>query len=187
MKRPYSSLQAGTQPSSAVIVQILSYQALHLNQELKPDQICFLLIAALIIGWCWHVIFSTSDIFYSFIIFLILIGNNLWLLLDSSVKQSQGPTNATADATVEVQRYLREEHPMNRRPIRVLATKETSVPPPLPAGTTFLCTPASSLPCERAPKLILFLEKNLQQSSHHLQKHCHIQHKHFYSFVSDIT
>ncbi|KAJ4924099.1 hypothetical protein JOQ06_000339 [Pogonophryne albipinna] len=77
-------------------------------------------------------------------------GNKLGHKLDQTVKMSRRTKNATADATVEVQRYPAElnigrlEDPLN-----YWQTQKHVYPNLHKPAVTFLCTPASSVPCER--------------------------------------
>ncbi len=59
-------------------------------------------------------------------------------------------TNATADATVEVQRYLSDPNiPRTEDPLHLWATQKAVYPHLHCLALEFLCTPASSVPCER--------------------------------------
>ncbi|KAG9261818.1 zinc finger BED domain-containing protein 4-like [Astyanax mexicanus] len=58
--------------------------------------------------------------------------------------------NATADATVEVQRYLSDPIiPRTEDPLRFWASQKNVYPHLYHLALEFLCTPASSVPCER--------------------------------------
>ncbi|KAK0134299.1 Zinc finger BED domain-containing protein 4 [Merluccius polli] len=104
----------------------------------------------------------------------------LWRHLDATVQQNRLTNNATADAIVEVQRYLKEAH-INRAdgPLQYWNTRKSFYAHLYILSLRFLCTPASSVPCERvfskagevvskkrnrlSPKVleqILFLNKN---------------------------
>jgi hypothetical protein len=94
---------------------------------------------------------------------------------------SKQSNSATADAIVEVQRYLREPHiKRNDDPLQYWEMHKLLFPHLYILSLKFLCTPASSVPCERvfskagevvskkrnrlSPKVleqILFLNKNL--------------------------
>ncbi|XP_023811126.1 zinc finger BED domain-containing protein 4-like isoform X1 [Oryzias latipes] len=74
----------------------------------------------------------------------------LWALLDRHVGVQQQVTSTTASATVEVQRYLKEPHiPRTQDPLRYWVTHKVLYPHLYKLAMKFLCTPASSVPCER--------------------------------------
>ncbi|KAK1900426.1 Zinc finger BED domain containing protein 1 [Dissostichus eleginoides] len=78
------------------------------------------------------------------------IRNKLWHKLDQTVKLSRKTKNATADATVEVQRYLAEPNIGRLEdPLNYWQTQKHVYPNLHKLAVTFLCTPASSVPCER--------------------------------------
>ncbi|KAK0151151.1 Zinc finger BED domain-containing protein 1 [Merluccius polli] len=104
----------------------------------------------------------------------------LWRHLDATVQRTRQTHNTTADAIVEVQRYLKEPH-INRSddPLQYWNTHKPLYPHLYILSLKFLCTPAFSVPCERifskagevvskkrnrlSPKVleqILFLNKN---------------------------
>jgi len=77
-------------------------------------------------------------------------GNKLWQKLDRTVKLSRKTKNPTADATVEVQRYLAEPNIGRLEdPLNYWQTQRHVYPNLYTLAVTFLCTPASSVPCER--------------------------------------
>ncbi|KAG9272805.1 zinc finger BED domain-containing protein 4-like isoform X1 [Astyanax mexicanus] len=77
-------------------------------------------------------------------------GEGLWDLLDSHVVETRRVRNATADATVEVQRYLSDPIiPRTEDPLRFWASQKNVYPHLYHLALEFLCTPASSVPCER--------------------------------------
>ncbi|XP_030000950.1 zinc finger BED domain-containing protein 4-like [Sphaeramia orbicularis] len=74
----------------------------------------------------------------------------LWALLDRHVGAQQQVTSSTASATVEVQRYLKEPHiPRTEDPLKYWVTHKVLYPHLYNLAINFLCTPASSMPCER--------------------------------------
>uniref|UniRef100_A0A669B7A9 HAT C-terminal dimerisation domain-containing protein n=1 Tax=Oreochromis niloticus TaxID=8128 RepID=A0A669B7A9_ORENI len=76
-------------------------------------------------------------------------GGGLWDLLDSHMVERQ-VRNATADATVEVQRYMADPLiPRTEDPLHFWATRKNVYPHLHKLALQFLCTPASSVPCER--------------------------------------
>ncbi|KAM9391552.1 zinc finger BED domain-containing protein 4-like [Pholidichthys leucotaenia] len=75
-------------------------------------------------------------------------GNNLWQPLDIEVGRQT--KNATADAIQEVQRYLAEGNiARSQDPLRYWDNQKASYPNLFQLALEFLCTPASSVPCER--------------------------------------
>ncbi|XP_023813810.1 zinc finger BED domain-containing protein 4-like [Oryzias latipes] len=76
--------------------------------------------------------------------------DGLWALLDRHVGVQQQVTSTTASATVEVQRYLKEPHiPRTQDPLRYWVTHKVLYPHLYKLAMKILCTPASSVPCER--------------------------------------
>ena len=74
----------------------------------------------------------------------------LWRHLDVSVSQNRRTHNATADAMVEVQRYMTEPNIFRTDdPLEYWAIHKHVYPHLYVLAHTFLCTPASSVPCER--------------------------------------
>jgi hypothetical protein len=75
---------------------------------------------------------------------------NLWESLDRDACQARKGRNATADATVEVQRYLTDP-PISRceDPLKYLREHQNVYTHLFKLANTFLCTPASSVPSER--------------------------------------
>ncbi|XP_024117292.1 zinc finger BED domain-containing protein 1 [Oryzias melastigma] len=77
-------------------------------------------------------------------------GSKLWHRLDVSVMEARTSQNATADATVEVQRYLSEPN-IGRleNPLEYWERQQLIYPTLYKLAIAFLSTPASSVPCER--------------------------------------
>ncbi|XP_078023476.1 E3 SUMO-protein ligase ZBED1-like [Epinephelus lanceolatus] len=76
-------------------------------------------------------------------------GNKLWRHLDDTVMQARGQ-NVTADATVEVQRYMMEPNIGRREdPLEYWDRQKHLYPHLHKLALAFLSTPASSVPCER--------------------------------------
>ncbi|XP_076869612.1 E3 SUMO-protein ligase ZBED1-like [Brachyhypopomus gauderio] len=77
-------------------------------------------------------------------------GSKLWFHLDAMVTESRGIHSVTADATVEVQRYL-AEHNIDRTedPLQYWERQRCIHPSLYRLAVGYLCTPASSVPCER--------------------------------------
>ncbi|KAK0140929.1 Zinc finger BED domain-containing protein 1 [Merluccius polli] len=77
-------------------------------------------------------------------------GSKLWRRLDTSVMEARRSQNVTADATVEVQRYLSEPN-IGRleNPLGYWERQKLLYPNLHKLALAFLCTPASSVPCER--------------------------------------
>ncbi|KAK7930580.1 hypothetical protein WMY93_006975 [Mugilogobius chulae] len=77
-------------------------------------------------------------------------GPRLWDLLDQQVLDSKKIKNATASATVEVQRYLSELNvARSEDPLVYWAQKKELYPHLYELALKYLCIPASSVPCER--------------------------------------
>ncbi|XP_039616000.1 E3 SUMO-protein ligase ZBED1-like [Polypterus senegalus] len=76
--------------------------------------------------------------------------DNLWQLLDLRVSEAQRVHSATADATVEVQRYLMDAY-LGRQEDPLLYWKEriTVYPSLYQLAIKYLCLPATSVPSER--------------------------------------
>ncbi|KAK1889339.1 Zinc finger BED domain containing protein 1 [Dissostichus eleginoides] len=108
-------------------------------------------------------------------------GLNLWETLDRDASEARTARNATADATVEVQRYMTDP-PLERSkdPLAYWVDHQNVYPNLFKLAKQFLCMPASSVPSERVfskcgeilskkrnrlnPKTvekIMFLNKNL--------------------------
>ncbi|XP_072560099.1 uncharacterized protein [Paramormyrops kingsleyae] len=107
--------------------------------------------------------------------------SGLWDLLDSDVGESRQIKSSTADATVEVQQYLSDPNITHTEdPLRFWDMQQAVYPHLYELAVQFLCTPASSVPCEwvfskagevmnkkrnqlspRTVEQILFLNKNL--------------------------
>ncbi|XP_070399388.1 zinc finger BED domain-containing protein 4-like [Nothobranchius furzeri] len=74
--------------------------------------------------------------------------DNRWQQLDQEVGRQT--TNATADSIIEVQRYLAEGNISRQEdPLTYWGNRKTSYPHLFHLALQFLCTPASSVPCER--------------------------------------
>ncbi|XP_034529273.1 zinc finger BED domain-containing protein 4-like [Notolabrus celidotus] len=77
-------------------------------------------------------------------------GSKLWHRLDASVMEARSSQNVTADATVEVQRYLAEPNISRlENPLEYWERQKMLYPNFYSLAHSFLCTPASSVPCER--------------------------------------
>ncbi|XP_040924669.1 zinc finger BED domain-containing protein 4-like [Betta splendens] len=76
--------------------------------------------------------------------------DNLWELLDSRVGATQQIPNPTANATVEVQRYLSEPYlSRGEDPLAYWKTRATTYPLLFSLAKKYLHMPATSVPCER--------------------------------------
>ncbi|XP_038124278.1 E3 SUMO-protein ligase ZBED1-like isoform X2 [Cyprinodon tularosa] len=76
--------------------------------------------------------------------------DNLWHQLDIEVKESKANSNVTTDAIIEVQRYISEENtPRSQDPLQYWKSQRLNYPTLYKLAMTFLCTPSSSVPCER--------------------------------------
>ncbi|TWW54507.1 hypothetical protein D4764_0190350 [Takifugu flavidus] len=73
-----------------------------------------------------------------------------WKLLDRDAEEARASRNATADAIVEVQRYL-SAPPLERSqdPLVYWTTNKARYPNLYHLANQYLATPASSVPCER--------------------------------------
>ncbi|XP_056871243.1 zinc finger BED domain-containing protein 4-like [Takifugu flavidus] len=73
-----------------------------------------------------------------------------WKLLDRDAEEARASRNATADAIVEVQRYL-SAPPLERSqdPLVYWTTNKALYPNLYHLANQYLATPASSVPCER--------------------------------------
>ncbi|XP_057694193.1 E3 SUMO-protein ligase ZBED1-like isoform X1 [Corythoichthys intestinalis] len=75
-------------------------------------------------------------------------GSKLWHF-DASVHQAR-TTNVTANATVEVQKYLGAPNiPRVESPLQYWESQKCTLPTLYKLAVSYLCTPASSVPCER--------------------------------------
>ncbi|KAJ4936575.1 hypothetical protein JOQ06_001164 [Pogonophryne albipinna] len=102
-------------------------------------------------------------------------GNKFWHKLDQTVKMSRKTKNATADATVEIQRYLAEPNIGRLEdPLSYWQTQKHVYPNLHKLAVTFLCTPASSVPCERVFSKAgeVVSKKRNRLSSKLWKKHC---------------
>uniref|UniRef100_A0A1A8LFD7 HAT C-terminal dimerisation domain-containing protein n=2 Tax=Nothobranchius pienaari TaxID=704102 RepID=A0A1A8LFD7_9TELE len=87
---------------------------------------------------------------FSDTLFLIISVAGLWDLLDSQVSEKRKVSSATANATVEVQRYLVEPNiPRGEDPLKYWAKQKHVYPSLYVLAKEVLCIPASSVPCER--------------------------------------
>ncbi|KAJ4949705.1 hypothetical protein JOQ06_021214 [Pogonophryne albipinna] len=77
-------------------------------------------------------------------------GLNLWETLDRDASEARTARNATADATVEVQRYMTDP-PLERSkdPLAYWVDHQNVYPNLFKLAKQFLCMPASSVPSER--------------------------------------
>ncbi|XP_041920524.1 E3 SUMO-protein ligase ZBED1-like [Alosa sapidissima] len=77
-------------------------------------------------------------------------GTGLWDLLDQHVSETRRVKSATANANVEVQRFLSELNiPRSEDPLQFWAQHKHVYPHLYVLARNILCTPASSVPCER--------------------------------------
>lgn len=80
--------------------------------------------------------------------FFLIFLDNLWQMLDIEVGRQT--KNATADAIQEVQRYLAEGNIIRSEdPLTYWKNQKNTYPHLYQLSIQFLCTPASSVPCER--------------------------------------
>lgn len=78
------------------------------------------------------------------------LGHNLWKTLDMEVAETQKTKNATADSITEVQRYLAETNiPRNQDPLKYWKLNQKIYPNLHQLALKTLCSPSSSVPCER--------------------------------------
>ncbi|XP_042624981.1 E3 SUMO-protein ligase ZBED1-like isoform X2 [Cyprinus carpio] len=81
---------------------------------------------------------------------LVTPGNKLWRHLDDRVMESRRRHSVTADAAVEVQRYLAEPNiGRSEDPLQYWERQKLIYPHLYRLAVKYLCTPASSVPCER--------------------------------------
>ena len=79
-----------------------------------------------------------------------LSGVNLWALLECDATEARRARNVTADATVEVQRYMTEPPlPRTEDPLAYWATHLNVCPNLYKLAMRYLCTLATSVPSER--------------------------------------
>lgn len=84
------------------------------------------------------------------VICCFLLGSKLWRHFDTSVVEARKTQNITADATVEVQRYLAEPNiERMENPLSYWERQKRLYPNLYKLALSFLSTPASSVPCER--------------------------------------
>jgi len=85
---------------------------------------------------------------FYFIVPLLL--DDIWHLLDSTVELGRRSSSATADATAEVDRYLSEVNlTRSEDPLVYWAQHKHQYSYLYQLALAFLCSPASSVPCER--------------------------------------
>uniref|UniRef100_A0A3B5QTD9 HAT C-terminal dimerisation domain-containing protein n=1 Tax=Xiphophorus maculatus TaxID=8083 RepID=A0A3B5QTD9_XIPMA len=78
------------------------------------------------------------------------LGSRLWQRLDTSVMEAKRTQNVSEDATVEIQRYLSEANISRlENPLEYWANHRSLYPNLYKLALIYLCTPASSVPCER--------------------------------------
>lgn len=89
---------------------------------------------------------------HNMVLFIISLADevNLWELLDNDASNARRNKSATSDATKEVQRYMTDP-PLQRSadPLAYWSTHKAIYPHLYQLSKLFLCTPASSVPCER--------------------------------------
>ncbi|XP_036067046.1 zinc finger BED domain-containing protein 4-like [Oryzias melastigma] len=77
-------------------------------------------------------------------------GHNLWTPFDMEVQENRMNSNSTADSIVEVQRYLAEGNtPRTQDPLQYWKNNRKTYPHLYLLALKYLCTPSSSVPCER--------------------------------------
>ncbi|XP_029314120.1 zinc finger BED domain-containing protein 4-like [Cottoperca gobio] len=77
-------------------------------------------------------------------------GHNLWETFDMEVEENKRTSNATADSILEVQRYLAESNlPRKQDPLQYWKSNERAYPHLHELALKCLCSPCSSVPCER--------------------------------------
>nr|XP_046263256.1 E3 SUMO-protein ligase ZBED1-like isoform X2 [Scatophagus argus] len=75
---------------------------------------------------------------------------NLWASLDNYVESQHRTSSAPASATVEIQRYLKEQILSRAEdPLKYWEARKTLYPTLWKLACKYLCIPASSVPCER--------------------------------------
>ncbi|TWW55972.1 hypothetical protein D4764_09G0010220 [Takifugu flavidus] len=73
--------------------------------------------------------------------------HNLWALLDNYVESQHRTSSASANAAVEIQRYLKEQILTRAKdPLKYWVARKTLYPK---LSCKYLCIPSSSVPCER--------------------------------------
>ncbi|XP_077399284.1 zinc finger BED domain-containing protein 4-like [Vanacampus margaritifer] len=76
--------------------------------------------------------------------------DDLWQQLDAEVLENRANTNVTNDAIIEVQRYLSENNTQRTQdPLQYWQTQRLNYPNLYKLAMKCLCTPSSSVPCER--------------------------------------
>lgn len=78
------------------------------------------------------------------------LGHDLWKTLDMEVEETKKTSNATADSIIEVQRYLAESNtPRTQDPLQYWKKKQKTYPHLYQLALKSLCSPSSSVACER--------------------------------------
>ncbi|XP_052464892.1 zinc finger BED domain-containing protein 4-like [Carassius gibelio] len=76
--------------------------------------------------------------------------DSLWELFDSRIHETQAIHSATADATVEVKKYLKDAFlPRAHDPLSYWKERAVIFPHLYVLAKKYLCMPATSVPCER--------------------------------------
>ncbi|XP_065152040.1 zinc finger BED domain-containing protein 4-like [Paramisgurnus dabryanus] len=76
--------------------------------------------------------------------------DSLWDLFDTRIHQTQMIHNATADATVEVKKYINDAYlPRTHNPLTYWKERAVIFPHLYVLAKKYLCMPATSVPCER--------------------------------------
>lgn len=76
--------------------------------------------------------------------------DSLWELFDNRIHETQMIHNATADATVEVKKYLHDAFlPRTHEPLINWKERAVIFPHLYVLAKKYLCMPATSVPCER--------------------------------------
>ncbi|XP_029289099.1 uncharacterized protein LOC115009315 [Cottoperca gobio] len=84
------------------------------------------------------------------VIIIFFLGHNLWETFDMEVEENKRTSNATADSILEVQRYLAESNlPRKQDPLQYWKSNERAYPHLHELALKCLCSPCSSVPCER--------------------------------------
>ncbi|XP_048063965.1 zinc finger BED domain-containing protein 4-like [Megalobrama amblycephala] len=76
--------------------------------------------------------------------------DSLWELFDNRIRETQAIHSATADATVEVKKYLKDVFlPRTHDPLSYWKERAVIFPNLYVLAKKYLCMPATSVPCER--------------------------------------
>lgn len=90
------------------------------------------------------------DIYLHVMLIMSCFADNLWQELDVEVARKRTTTSFAADAMIEVQRYLSSANiPRKEDPLECWKTQKNLYPHLFMLSQKYLCTPASSVPCER--------------------------------------